>query len=69
MKHTSRIKSISDKTIELQDGSRWEATDISTPVRLPMWMVMDEIDGDDFGVDAHLTNKRKGETLKAKLLR
>lgn len=69
MKHTSRIKSISDKTIELHDGSRWEATDISTPVKLPMWMVMDEIEGDDFGIESHLTNKRKGETLKAKLLR
>ena len=69
MKYTSRIKSIKDKTIELHDGSRWEVTDFSTPVTLPMWMIMDEIEGDDFGLDAHLTNKRRGETLKAKLLR
>jgi hypothetical protein len=69
MKHASRIKSISDKTIELLDGSRWEATDISTPVKLPMWMIMDEIEGDDFGIDAHLTNKRRRETLRAALLR
>ena len=29
---------------------------------------MDEIEGDDFGIESHLTNKRRDETLKAKLL-
>lgn len=69
MKHSSRIKSISNKTIELDDGSRWDVTDISAAVRLPMWMVMDKVVGDDFGINAHLNNERRGETLKATLLR
>lgn len=69
MKHTSRIKSIKDKIIELHDGSRWTLTDFSTPIKLPMWMVMDDIEGDDFGIESHLTNKRRDETLKATLIR
>ena len=69
MKHKSRIKTISDTIIDLQDGSQWKLTDISTAIRLPLWMVMDEVEGEDFGLDSHLTNKRRGETLKAKLLR
>ena len=68
MKHNSRIKNVKDNIIELHDGSRWEATDISTQIKLPMWMVLDEIEGDDFGINAYLTNTRRDETLKATLL-
>lgn len=68
MKHKSKIQSISGKTVILHDGSSWEITDFSSPVELPTWMIMDEIEGDDFGLNAHLTNKRRCKTLKATLI-
>jgi hypothetical protein len=69
MKHNSRIARIEGTIVTLDDGSRWEVTDMKASMKLPMWMVMDGIEGDDFGMKSHLTNTKRGETLKADLIR
>ena len=68
MKHNSRIASIEGTIVTLNDRSRWNVTDMKAGMKLPMWMSMDGIEGDDFGMKSHLTNTKRGETLKADLI-
>jgi hypothetical protein len=68
MKHNSGIASIEGTIVTLNDGSRWEVTDFKAGMKLPLWMVMDGIEGDDFGLKSHLTNTNRGETLSANLI-
>ena len=66
MKIQSNIKTVTGTVIDLIDFTRWEVTDISTAVELPLWMPLNPIVGDDFGINCHLTNTRRNKTLGAK---
>ncbi len=65
MKKRTQLANMIGKVLELADGSIWDVTDMSAATELPLWLIGDKLETEDFGIHPDIRNERRNKTLHA----